>query len=71
MTKKIEEGLAEKGAAAESYELPDDLPEGIRVSRPNMGRATVVSVRLSHDEHEGLRRATEEAHLPVSTLICI
>ena len=69
MTKKIDKVLAEEGTAAEHYELPAELPEGVEVSRPNMGRATVVSVRLSAGEHEQLQRAAEEAHLPVSTLI--
>ncbi len=69
MTKKIDDVLAHEGAAAENYGLPEELPEGVRVSRPNLGRPTVVSVRLSGDEHEELQRAAEQAHLPVSTLI--
>lgn len=69
MTKKIDDVLEEEGAAAEEYELPAVLPEGVKVSRPNMGRATVVSVRLSPGELEQLTRAAEAAHLPVSTLI--
>ncbi|MHB1583725.1 MAG: plasmid mobilization protein [Acidimicrobiales bacterium] len=73
MTKKnkIDELLTEEGAAAERYELPDELPAGVKVSRRNPGRATVVSVRLSGEEHEQLQRAAEEAHLPVSTLLRI
>ena len=69
MTKKIDEVLEEEGAAAEDYELPAVLPEGIKVSRPNLGRATVVSVRLSPGELEQVKRAADAAHLPVSTLI--
>ncbi len=69
MKKKIDDVLAEDGAAAEEYELPEVVPEGTTVSRPNLGQATVVSVRLSSDEHEELRRAAEEARLPVSTFI--
>lgn len=69
--KKIDEVLAEEGVAAESYELPDDLPEGVDVSRPNLGRPTVVSVRLSAEEHARLQGAAVEANLPVSTLIRI
>ena len=69
MTKKIDEVLEEDGAAAEDYELPEVLPEGVKVSRPNSGRPTVVSVRLSPGELEQLKRAAESAHLPVSTLI--
>ena len=69
MTKKIDDVLEEEGAAAEDYELPEVLPEGVKVSRPNLGRATVVSVRLSPGELEQLKGAAETAHLPVSTLI--
>ncbi len=71
MTKKIDEVLAEEGAAAENYEIPDALPDNVEVSRPNLGRPTVVSVRLSADEHARLQRAAEKANLPVSTLIRI
>lgn len=69
--KKIDEVLAEEGGAAEGYEVPDDLPEGVDVSRPNLGRPTVVSVRLSAEEHARLQGAAVEANLPVSTLIRI
>jgi hypothetical protein len=69
VTKKIDEVLAEDGAAAEDYELPEVLPEGVEVRRPHVGRATVVSVRLSPGELEQLTRAAQAAHLPVSTLI--
>jgi predicted transcriptional regulator len=68
-SQKIEDLLAEEAEAAESYELPDQLPEHVRVSRPNLGRATVVSVRLSPEEHARLQHAADEANLPVSTLI--
>jgi len=69
VTKKIDDVLEEEGAAAEDYELPAVLPKGVKVSRPNSGRATVVSVRLSPGELEQLTHAAEAAHLPVSTLI--
>lgn len=69
MTKKIDDVLEEEGAAAEDYELPAVLPEAVNVSRPNLGRATVVSVRLSPGELEQLKGAAKTAHLPVSTLI--
>jgi hypothetical protein len=62
---KIDKLLAEEGAAAENFELPDDLD----VARPNIGRPSVVSVRLSAAEHAELQRAAAEANLPVSTLI--
>jgi hypothetical protein len=68
-SQKIEDLLAEEGAAAENYEDPDQMPEHVKVSRPNLGRATVVSVRLSPKEHARLQRAAGEANLPVSTLI--
>ena len=71
MSKKIDKVLAEEGAAAESYEIPDELPENVEISRPNLERATVVSVRLSAEEHARLQCAAKEANLPISTLIRI
>lgn len=71
MGKKIDKLLAEEAAAAESYELPEQLPGDVQVSRPSVGRATVVSVRLSGEEHERLQRAADEANLSVSTVIRI
>ncbi|MHB8682423.1 MAG: CopG family transcriptional regulator [Acidimicrobiales bacterium] len=71
MSKKIDDVLAEEGAASENYELPEEVPEGIKVSRPNLGRPTVVSVRLSAEEHEQIQRAAGDANLPLSTLIRI
>ncbi len=68
---KINDLLAEEGTAAENYEMPEKLPDHVTVARPNLGRATVVSVRLSADEQEQLQRAAEEANLPLSTLIRI
>lgn len=68
-SQKIDELLSEEGAAAENYDIPDDLPSNVHVGRPNLGRATVVSVRLSVEEHAQLQRAAEEANLPISTLI--
>lgn len=69
VTKKIDKLLAEEGQAAESFELGDELPANVKVSRPNLAKAAVVSVRLSADEHGRLQRAAEKANLPVSTLI--
>ncbi|MCL4445812.1 MAG: hypothetical protein M1134_02890 [Actinobacteria bacterium] len=71
MTKNINEVLADEGAAAENYEIPDNLPDNVEVSRPNRGQSTVVSVRLSAGEHARLQRAAQSASLPVSTLIRI
>lgn len=68
---KIDDLLADEGAAAESYEMPDELPGHVAVSRANLGRAAVVSVRLSAEEHGRLQRAAADANLPVSTLIRI
>ncbi|MGH3602110.1 MAG: plasmid mobilization protein, partial [Pseudonocardiaceae bacterium] len=68
---KIDDLLADEGAAAETHELADPLPKNVAVSRPNLGRPTVVSVRLSDAEHAQLQRAAEAANLPVSTLIRI
>lgn len=67
----IDHLLAEEGAAAENYELPEQLPEHVTASRPNLGRGSVVSVRLSAEEHRQLQQAAENADLPVSTLIRI
>lgn len=66
---KIDDLLNEEGAAAERFELPEVLPDNIKVDRPNLGRPTVVSVRLSADEHSRLQRAAGELHLPISTVI--
>lgn|SRR5512135_299939 len=66
---KIDELLAAEGAAAENYQMPEELPPHVTVSRPGLGRSTVVSVRLSAEEHGQLQRAAEEANLPISTLI--
>lgn len=68
---KIDDLLAEEGAAAENYDLPENLPGHVRVSRPGHGRGTVVSVRLSAEEHGQLQQAAEDANLPISTLIRI
>lgn len=66
---RIDDILAEEGAAAEEYEMPEQLPAHVKVSRPNLGRSTVVSVRLSENEHAQLQNAAEKAGLPVSTLM--
>lgn len=68
---KIDDLLANEGAAAENYEMSEELPEHVTLSRPNLGRAAVVSVRLSADEQARLQRAAEEANLPLSTLMRI
>lgn len=64
---KIDDLLAEEGAAAENY----PLPEQATAARPNLGRPTVVSVRLSANEHADLQHAATVANLPISTLIRI
>jgi hypothetical protein len=66
---KIDDLLAEEGTAAENNEIPEEMPAHVKVSRPHVGRGTVVSVRLSPEEHGQLQRAAEDANLPVSTLI--
>lgn len=66
---KIDDLLAQEGAAAENLDIPEEMPEHVRVSRPNLGSGTVVSVRLSADERERLQHAAERASLPVSTLL--
>lgn len=67
----IDDLLAEEGSAAEAYQATEGLPEHVRVTRPNLGRSTVVSVRLSAEEHARLERAAAESNLPLSTLIRI
>ncbi len=66
---KIDDLLAQEGAAAEEYEMPMELSAHVTASRPGLGRAVVVSVRLSAEEHGQLQQAAEDAGLPVSTLI--
>jgi hypothetical protein len=62
---KIDKLLAEEGAAAENFQLPDNVD----VARPNLGRPSVVPVRLSAAERTELQRAAAQTNLPVSTLI--
>lgn len=71
MNKKIDDILAEEGTAAEHYDGEDTMPKGVAITRPNIGRPTVVSVRLSANEHARLQQAAEEANLSISTLIRI
>lgn len=66
---RIDDLLAEEGAAAENYVMPEELPAHVRAGRPNAGRGTVVSMRLSDDEHSRFQQAAAQANLPVSTLI--
>lgn len=66
---KIDDLLAQEASEAENYEMPDLQPAHIQTSRPNAGRGSVVSVRLSDDEHGRLQQAASESGLPVSTLI--
>ena len=68
---KIDDLLADEGAAAENYQMPDQLPDHVIATQPNLGRATVISVRLSAAEHAELQSAAADANLPVSTLIRI
>jgi hypothetical protein len=68
---KIDDLLAEEGAAAEHSDAAEELPAHVSVSRPNLGRGTVVSVRLSAEEHGLLQQAAEDANLPASTLMRI
>ena len=71
MSKRVTEVLSDEASAAEHYELPDELPQHVDVSRLNLQKPTVVSVRLSAKEHRRLQRAAKKANLPVSTLIRI
>jgi len=38
MSKKIDDMLAEEGAAAKSYDIQEALLEGVVLTRPNLGR---------------------------------
>jgi hypothetical protein len=69
MSKAVDEILAEEGAASENGEVPDALPAQVKVSRPNLGRPTVVSVPWPAAEHASLQVAAARANLPVSTLL--
>jgi len=68
---KIDDLLAAEGAAAEDYEMSEQLPAHVKVSRPGLSRHTVVSVRLSAEEHGKLVAAANGQGLPVSTLMRI
>ncbi|GAA4838124.1 plasmid mobilization protein [Garicola koreensis] len=66
---RIDNLLAKEGAAAENYEMPEQLPDHVQVSRRSRAKPTVISVRLSPEENSELQRAAQEANLPVSTLV--
>ncbi|GAA1251570.1 hypothetical protein GCM10009676_42990 [Prauserella halophila] len=68
---EIDKLLTDEGAAAEQYDASGTTPDHVEVSRPNLGRPAVVSVRLSTEEHDRLQQAADDAKLPVSTLIRI
>lgn len=58
----VEEILNREGKAAQEYDRSlEKLPEDVKVGRPNLGRPTVVSVRLSDEEHRRLHQAAEAA----------
>lgn len=65
---RIDDLLADEGARAEAYS-GGPAPEHVTTSRPNLGRQTVVSVRLAADEHERLSQAARKAGMSLSTLI--
>lgn len=62
---RIEKLLAEEGAAAERT----PLPAGTKGERPNEGRVTIVSLRLTQSEHRRLAKAASAAGLPLSTYL--
>ena len=45
------------------------MPSGVIGARPNHGRSTVYSVRLTPDEVAAVQAAAERAGLPASTLV--
>ncbi|OLT48786.1 hypothetical protein BJF85_11790 [Saccharomonospora sp. CUA-673] len=64
----IDKLLAEEGAAAEQFD-GQRTRHHATPSRPNLGRSTVVSVRLTAEEHQQLQQAADDARLPLSTLM--
>ena len=64
---RIDDLLAQEGAAAENH--PGGASDDVRVERPNLGNATVISVRVSAGEHARLQKAADGLHLPISTTI--
>ncbi len=65
---RIDDLLADEGACAEAYP-GGPVPGHVTTSRPNLGRQTVVSVRLADDEHARLSQAARKAGMSLSTLI--
>ena len=63
---RIDDLLADEGATAERNPTPERLPEHVSLDRPNLGKPTVVSVRLSAEEH-----GQTAGRPPVSTLMRI
>lgn len=47
----------------------DPLPSAVIGARPNHGRSTVYSVRLTSDEVAAVQAAADRAGLPASTLV--
>jgi hypothetical protein len=68
---RIDDLLADEGATAERNPTPERLPEHVSLDRPNLGKPTVVSVRLSAEEHGQTAGRRREGRPPVSTLMRI
>jgi len=64
---EMDDLLAEESAATEAYEGSVGMPEHVVVDRPNLGRPTVVSVRLTAEEHGRLQRAAVEVEAELRT----
>lgn len=65
MNGELEQRIREEAEATRD----DPLPAGVIGTRPNLGRSTVYSVRLTLDEVAAVQAAAERAGLPASTLV--
>jgi len=64
MPMSVDELISDEVAYAKAHEN-DQLPDNVTVTRPNRG--TVLSVRLSEQEYDMLKRRAGIDGLPVST----
>jgi hypothetical protein len=65
MNSELEQRIREEAEATRD----DPLPTGVIGTRPNLGRSTVYSVRLTPDEVAAVQAAADRAGLPASTLV--
>jgi hypothetical protein len=65
MNNELEQQLRDEAEANRDAPLPSDVVG----TRPNLGRSTVYSVRLTADEVAAVQAAADRAGLPASTLV--